>query len=50
MPARRKAPRPLQSKKDREFDKLLRDASRRQGIPQPSPRITAPASKHLKQT
>jgi hypothetical protein len=42
MPARRTAHRSLESEKDREFEKLLRTASRLQGTPQPFPRIKAP--------
>jgi hypothetical protein len=45
MPARRKAPRPRASEKDREFDKLLRAASRLQGTPEALPRIKAPRGK-----
>jgi len=48
MPARRKAYRLRDSEKDREFEKLLREASRLQSAPQPIPRIEAPRSKHGK--
>jgi len=48
MPARRKVHRPRESEKDREFDKLLRAASRLQGTRRPLPRIKALRSKHRK--
>jgi hypothetical protein len=44
MPARRKAHRPRESEKDREFEKLLRAASRLQGSPRTLPRIKTPRS------
>ena len=46
MPARRKVRRPRELEKDREFEKILRAASRLQGIPRRLPRIKAPRSKH----
>jgi hypothetical protein len=45
MPARRKAIRPLESNKDREFETLLRMASRLMGPSQPLPRIKTPQGK-----
>ena len=48
MPARRKAIRSLESDKDREFETLLRRASRLMGPPQPSPRIKTPQGKQVK--
>ena len=44
MPARRKAHRPRESEKDREFEKLLRATSRLQGTPRTLPRIKTPRS------
>ncbi len=45
MPPRRKALRPRESEKDREFEKLLRAASRLQSTPRTIPRIKTPRSK-----
>jgi hypothetical protein len=46
MPARRKARGRSRSKKDQQFEKLLRRASRLLGTPQPLPLIKTPRSKH----
>ncbi len=48
MPARRKAHHPPEFEKDREFEKLLRAASRLQSTPRTFPRIKTPRSKSNK--
>lgn len=48
MPAHRKAYRPRDSERDREFEELLRSASRLKSTPQPVPRSKAPRSRHGK--
>jgi len=45
MPVRHMALRPLESDKDREFETLLRMASRLMGPSQPLPRIKTPQGK-----
>jgi hypothetical protein len=48
MSARRKAIRTLDSDKDREFERLLRKASRLMGPPQPLLRVKTSHEKHGK--
>jgi uncharacterized protein (DUF2236 family) len=48
MAVRHMAHRPRESEKDREFEKLLRAATRLQATPRPLPRTKAALSKHGK--
>jgi uncharacterized protein (DUF2236 family) len=50
MPVRHMAHLPRESEKDREFEKLLRAATRLQGTPRPLPRTKAAESKHVRST
>jgi hypothetical protein len=48
MPSRQKAHRPRQPENDREFEKLLRVASRAQRVSRPRPRLKAARGKRGK--